>query len=119
MHTSLSHGASLSPKRPKQDRTNSGVSPAVWEWLAHAYLVLPGGVPIPEAAQVGPRGLRCMRRCFGSGWPTDTSFSHGASLSPTRPRRNRGDSGASVAALECLAHANLILTCGVPIPQAV
>ena len=31
MHTSFSHGASLSTKRPRQDRTDSGVSAAVWQ----------------------------------------------------------------------------------------
>ena len=33
LHTSLSDGASLSPKRPRHDRRDSGVSAAVWEWL--------------------------------------------------------------------------------------
>ena len=33
MHTSFSPGASLSPKRSRQDRRDSGVSAAVWEWL--------------------------------------------------------------------------------------
>ena len=84
MHTSFSHGASLSPKRSRQVRRDSGASasvwggcglciprsptgrsypqngpsrtggtrvhaPPFWEWLAHAYLVLPRGVPIPQS----------------------------------------------------------------------
>ena len=29
------------------------------------YLVVPPGVPIPQAAQAGPEGLGCIRRCVG------------------------------------------------------
>ena len=166
--SSFSHEASLSPKRPRQDRRDSGVSATVWEWLdlvyarsptgrpyppsgpsrtggtqvypplcgsgytlcilrsptGHPYrtsglgrtggtrvypplcgsgwtlcmLVLPRGVPIPQAAQAGPEGLRCIRRCMGVVALCTSSFSHGASLSPKRPRQDRGHSGVSAAA---------------------
>ena len=32
VHTWLSQWASLSPRRPKQDRRDWGASTAVWEW---------------------------------------------------------------------------------------
>ena len=65
-------------------------------------LVLRRGVPNPHAAQTGPEGLGCTRRCVGVGGPCVSSFSHGTSLSPKRPRRDRRDSGASAAVWEGL-----------------
>ena len=195
MHTSFSHGASLSPKRPTQNRGDSGVSAAVWEWLGpmhtpfshkaslslkgpgktggtrvypplcgsgytlcilrsptgrpytpsgpgrtggtqvypplcgsgctlcilrsptglpylgglkcirrcvgvagpYAYLLLPRGVPIHQAAKARPEGLGCIRRCVGVARPCVSSLSHGPSLSPKRPRQDRRESGASDA----------------------
>ena len=94
------HGASLSPKWPRQDRRHSGASAVVWEWpgpclprspTGRPYppsgpgstggtrvypplcgsgwtlcmLVLPRGVPIPQAAQARLEGPGCIRRCVG------------------------------------------------------
>ena len=126
MHTSFSQGASLSLKRPRQDRRNSAVSTDVWGWLDLVYppsptgrpyspsgpsttegtqvypplcgncgtlciVVLPRGVPIPQAAQARPEGLGFIRGCVGVGGPMRTTFSHGASLSPKRARQDRRD----------------------------
>ena len=46
MHTSFSHGASLSPKRPRQDQGDSGVSAAVWEWLDLVHTSFSHGVSL-------------------------------------------------------------------------
>ena len=135
--SSFSHGASLSPKRPKQDRRDSGVSAVVWEWLdpmcprsrkRHPYppsgrgrtggtrvhpllcksgstsciLVLPRGVPIPQAAQVGVEGLGCIRRCVGVAGPCVSSLSQGAAQSPNWPEQARRNLGVSAAVWERL-----------------
>ena len=63
-------------------------------------LVLPRGVPIPHAAQVGPKGLSCIRCCVEMAGPCVSSFSHGASLSPKWPRHDRRDFGVSAAVLD-------------------
>ena len=46
MHTWLSHRASLTPMRLKQDRRDSGVSAAVWEWLDPVYTWFSHGAPL-------------------------------------------------------------------------
>ena len=47
----FSHGASLSPKQPTQDGRDLGVSVPMWEVAGScAYLVLPWGIPIRQAA---------------------------------------------------------------------
>ena len=99
MHTSFSHKGSLSPKRPRQDRRDSRVTADVWEWLD---LVSPWRVPIPQAAQSGPEGLGFLCRCVGEAGRCVSSISHGASLSPKRPRQDWGDSGVSAAVWEWL-----------------
>ena len=63
--SSFSHGAPLTPKRPRQDRRDSmylRLCGSGWTWCL---LVFPRGVPIPQAAQAGPEGLGCVRRCVG------------------------------------------------------
>ena len=65
----------------------------------YAYLVIPRGVPIHQAA---PEGLGCIRRCVGVAGSCVCSFSHGAPLSPKRPRQDRGNSGVSAAMWEWL-----------------
>ena len=90
VHTSFSHKACLSPKRPGQDRRDSGASAAVWEWLAHAYLVLPAGVPIPKAAQAGPGGLGCIGRRVGSAGPCIPRSPTGRPYPPSGPGRTEG-----------------------------
>ena len=47
--SSYSHGASLSPKRPRQDRRDSGVSAAVWEWMGLVSPRTPTGRPYPPS----------------------------------------------------------------------
>ena len=68
----------------------------------YAYIVVPRGVPIPQAALAGWGRLRCIRRCVEVAGPCVSSFSHGASLSPKRPRQDRRDSGVSAAVWESL-----------------
>ena len=63
-------------------------------------LVLTRGMPIPQAAQAGPEGLGCIRCCVGVCGTCVFSFSHGASLSPKRPRQDRRDSVVSAAMWE-------------------
>ena len=99
---SFSHRVSLSPKRPTQDRGDSGVSPALWEWLAPAYLILPQGVPIFQVAQAGTEELTCLHRYVGMPGPCVSWLSHGASLSPKRPRQDLRDSGVSALKWELL-----------------
>ena len=66
------------------------------------FLVLPRGVPIPQAAQAGPEGLGCIRLCVGASGPCGSSLCHGASLSPKRPRQDRRNSIVSAAVWEWL-----------------
>ena len=54
------------PPRPRQDRRDSGVSAAVWGWVAWCPLITPTGRPYPSPAQAGPEGLGCIRRCVGA-----------------------------------------------------
>ena len=51
------------PPRPGLDRRDSGVTAAVWgkEKISDE----PTGRPYPSAAQAGPEGLGCNRRCVG------------------------------------------------------
>ena len=60
-------------------------------------LVPPRGIPIPQAAQGGPEGLRCIRRCVGVDGVCVSSYPHGAPLSPKGPRQDQRDSGVSAA----------------------
>ena len=118
MHTSFSHRAALSTKRPRQDWGDSGASDAVWQWLGLVYPRSPTVRPYTQAAQVRPEGLRCMCRCVGVAGPCVSSFSHGGSLSPKRPGGPEG--------LGCICrcvgvagpYAYLILPRCVPIHQA-
>ena len=118
VHTSFSYLASLSPKRPRQDWGDLGASSAVWEWLAHEYLVLPQGVPIPQAIQAGLEGLGCIRRRVGVAGPCISRSPKGRTI-PKRPKQVQGDSGVAAAMWEWLGHAYLVLPQGVRIPQAV
>ena len=62
-----------------------------------AYLVLPRGVPIPQAAQAGPEGLGCIRRCVGMAGLCGDSHSHTAADTPESLRSclgRMGDRGA-------------------------
>ena len=50
----------------------------------------PTGRPYPSAAQAGPEGLGCNRRCVGEGPHRVPAILHGASLSPlSAPGRDR------------------------------
>ena len=133
--SSYPHGVSLSPKQPRQDRRDSGVSALVWGWMVcvsprtptgrHYHpsdpgrtggtrvypplcgggwcarlLVPPRGVPIPQTAQAGPEGLRCIRRCVGLDGHCAYLVPPRGILIPKRPGRDRWDSGVSIAAGE-------------------
>ena len=124
------------PKRPKQDRRDSGASAAVGEggdgdphapcpptrrpyppnglgktrgtrvypplcggiWKVKHTRPPPRGVPIPQTAQAGPEGRKCIRRCVGGKLEIQTCMApHGASLSHVQPRQGQRDSGVSAA----------------------
>ena len=92
--------ASLSPKRPGQDRGDYGVSALVWGGLeVVSYMATTGCVTIPHTARAGPEGLGCIYRCGGGrGWKVvHTRPPHGAPLSPKLLKQHRRDSGASAA----------------------
>ena len=55
------------PPRPRQDRRDSGVTAAVWGRDLSVCPQTPTGRPYPSAAQPGPEGLGCNRRCVGEG----------------------------------------------------
>ena len=76
------------PPRPRQDRRDSGVTAAVWG--EGEIPDEPTGRPYPSAAQAGPEGLGCNRRCVGEGPLRAPLNPHGASLSPRGPGRTRG-----------------------------
>ena len=101
MHTSFSHGAPLSPKRPRQHRRDSGVSAAMWEWPHPTRNLFSHG-----ASQSPKRPMQNQRDSGVSAvvWEwlrlVRTLFSHRASLSPKRPRQDRRDSGVSAAVWE-------------------
>ena len=68
------------------------------ELKAQSYTARPRGVPIPETAQAGPEGLRCIRRCVGRNSKNNhTRAPPRTSLSPKRPRQDRRDSSVSAA----------------------
>ena len=78
------------PPRPRQDRRDSGVTAAVWGRDLSVCPQSPTGRPYPPAAQAGPEGLGCNRRCVGEGPLHVPTIPHGASLSPRGPGRTGG-----------------------------
>ena len=78
------------PPRPKQAWRDSSVSAAVWGWVVWCLLKTPAGRPYPPAAEPGPEGLRCIRRCVGLGFVMSLENPHWASLSPRGPSRTGG-----------------------------
>ena len=76
------------PPRPRQDRRDSGVTAAVWG--EGEIPDEPTGRPYPPAAQAGPEGLGCNRRCVGEGPLRAPLNPHGASLSLRGPGRTGG-----------------------------
>ena len=79
------------PPRPRQDRRDSGVTAAVWGRDLSVCPQTPTGRPYPSAAQAGPEGLGCNRRCVGEGPLRAPTIPHGASLS----LRGRGKTGGT------------------------
>ena len=75
------------PPRPRQDRRDSGVTAAVWGRDLSVRPQTPTGRPYPSAAQAGPEGLGCNRRCVGEGPLRAPPNPHGASLSLRGPGR--------------------------------
>ena len=66
--SSLSHGASLSRKRPRQDWRDSGVSAAKWDWLDLVFPRSPTGRPYPPSGPGGPGGTWLYPPLCGSVW---------------------------------------------------
>ena len=73
------------PPRPRQDRRDSGGTAAVWGKTVPCALKNPTGRPYPSAAQAGPEGLGCSRRCVGVDSAVCPQNIHGASLSLRGP----------------------------------
>ena len=78
------------PPRPRQDRRDSGVTAAVWGRDLSVCPQSPTGRPYPSAAQAGPEGLGCNRRCVGEGPLRVPIIPHGASLCLRGPGRTGG-----------------------------
>ena len=55
--------------------------------------ITPTGRPYPSAAQAGPEGLGCNRRCVGKGLLREPPNPHGASLSLRGPGKTGGTRG--------------------------
>ena len=100
--SSFSHGASLSPKRARQDRGTRVYPPLCESGSPLCILVVPRGVPIPQAAQAGPEGLGCIRRCVGVAGPYAYLVLPRGIPIPKGARQNRRDSGVSAAVWEWL-----------------
>ena len=84
------------PPRPRQDRRDSGVTAAVWGRDLSTCPQTPTGRPYPSAAQAGPEGLGCNRRCVGGGdfivrpqTPTGRPYPSAAQAGPERLGCNR------------------------------
>ena len=69
------------PPRPRQDRRDSVVTAAVWGRDLSVCPQTPTGRPYPSAAQAGPEGLWCNRRCVGEGPIGVPTTAHRAPLS--------------------------------------
>ena len=65
MQALFSHRANVSPKRPTQDRRNSGVSAALWEWLDPMHSWFSHGASLFPKRPRQNKGLGCMCRCAG------------------------------------------------------
>ena len=78
------------PPRPRQDRRDSGVTAAMWGRDLSVCPLAPTGRPYPSAAQAGPEGPGCNRRCVGEGRLRVSPNPHGASLSLRGPGRTGG-----------------------------
>ena len=85
------------PPRPRQDRRDSGVTAAVWGGDLSVSPQTPTGRPYPSAAQAGPEGLGCNRRCVGEGVLRVSSKPPPGVPIPPRPRQDRRDSGVTAA----------------------
>ena len=59
LHSWFSHGPNVSPKRSRQDRRNSGVSAALWEWL------VPVHTRFSQGASLSPKRPTHDRRDSG------------------------------------------------------
>ena len=85
------------PPRPRQDRRDSGVTAAVWGRDLSVRPQSPTRRPYPSAAQAGPEGLGCNRRCVGEGVLRVSSKPPRGVPIPPRPRQDRRDSGVTAA----------------------
>ena len=83
-------GAFVSPRGRTRTGRDSSIAAAVWGWVVWFLLKTPPGRPYPPAAQAGPEGLGCTRRCVGVGGGLSLQNPQGASLSPRGRGKIRG-----------------------------
>ena len=91
------HGASLSPRGPGRAGGTRVYPPLCGGRVVWCLLKTPTGRPYTPAAQAGPEGLGCIRRCVGGGWCGVSSKPPRGVPIPPRPRQDRRDSGVSAA----------------------
>ena len=89
--------ASLSPKRPRQDWRDSGVSAAMWELLDPVCPRSPTGRANPPTGPGRPGGTQVYPPLCGSGYTLSYLVLPQGIQSPKRPRQGRRDSGVSAA----------------------
>ena len=85
----IPHGSSLSLRGPGRTR-GTRLQPPLCGGGQFVCPESPTGRPYPSAAQAGPEGLGCNRRCVGEGPLRVPTIPHGASLSLRGPSRTGG-----------------------------
>ena len=82
-HTCPPHGASLSPKRPRQDQGDPGAAAAMWEETGNVHTCPPTGRPYPPNGPGRTGGIRVYPPLCGGDGPSPDPFR----LTPRGKRR--------------------------------